>query len=157
MSIPFPLPDSIFYSLRASHPREVFRQIAHELETNCGLRAEPAIELLMASEAAGGSAIGDGVAVISCRAPTTLVLNRVCAFARLVKPVAFKGVETHPCDLVYVLISPEDEAQKHLRDLSTIIRAFRDHDFTARLRAETASERLMNLFKARDGALRAAA
>lgn len=157
MTVPFPVPDTILYALKAGHPREVFRQIAQELEVATGSPAERIVELLMVSEAAGGSTIGDGVAVVSCRAPAGLVAKRVTAFARLTRPVLFKGVEAHPCDLVFVIISPEDEAQMHLRDLSTIIRALRDHDFIERLRAESQSERLSNLFKAKDVAQRAAA
>lgn len=157
MSVPFPLPDTILYHLRAGHPREAMRQICDEMERAKGISAQIFTELLMAADQIGGSAIGDGVAVISCRAPVTAAPERVCAFAKLARPLPFKGVEDHPCDLVFVIVSPEDSAQAHLRDLSTAIRALRDRDFTARLRAESAPERIMSLFRARDVALRAAA
>ncbi len=157
MRVPFPLPDAVLYHLRASQPRECLRQICDELERVRGIQAQSITELLMAAETVGGSAIGDGVAVVSCRAPAGVMPGRICAFAKLARPVFFKGVEAHPCDLVFVIISPEDQSQAHLCDLSTAIRALRDHDFTSRLRAESSPERIMSLFRARDVALRTAA
>lgn len=157
MSAPFPLPDALLYHLRAGHPREVLRQICDELERTKGVSAALLTDRLMAAEQVGGSAIGDGVAVVSCRVPVAVTAERICAFARLSRPVPFKGVETHPCDIVYVIVSPEDAIQPHLRDLSTVVRALRDQDFAARLRAESLPERLMSLFKARDAAFRKAA
>lgn len=157
MSAPFPLPDAILYHLRAGHPREALRQICDELERVKGVPAALLTDRLMVAEQMGGSAIGDAVAVVSCRVPVHVTPERLCAFARLARPVPFKGVETHPCDIVYVVVSPEDDIQTHLRDLSTVIRALRDQDFLARLRHEVLPDRLMSLFKARDIALRKAA
>ncbi|NBX66288.1 MAG: hypothetical protein EBQ96_04755 [Proteobacteria bacterium] len=157
MSALFPFPDAVLYHLRGGHPREILRQICDGLERSKGVSATLLTDRLVAAEQVGGSAIGDGVAVVSCRVPLNVAPERLCAFAKLARPVAFKGVEQHPCDIVYVLVSPEDAIQSHLRDLSSVIRALRDQDFVARLRSETLPERLMGLFWARDAALRKAA
>lgn len=157
MTAAFPVPDAILYNLRASQPREVLRQIAHSLEIETGVAADVVTEYLMQAELTGGSCIGDGVAVVSCRVPSQVACQRLCAFARLAKPVHFKGVENLACDLVFVMLSPEDDAQKHIRDLSVVIRAMRDHDFAERLRLETAPERLLSLLKARNAVLKVAA
>ncbi|HEY8963143.1 MAG TPA: PTS sugar transporter subunit IIA [Alphaproteobacteria bacterium] len=146
----FPVPNSVVTNLRASQAREVLRQLARALELSTGVSADALHAALMTAEQLGGSAIGDGVAVIGARLPVAQCGRRVSGFAMLSKPVLFKGVEDHPCEMVYVLISPEDEAQNHLRDLSSVIRAFRDRDFLDRLQTAGTPDRITSLFKARD-------
>lgn len=146
----FPIPDSVMTNVRATAPREVLRQMARALEVATGVSADSLHLTLMAAEQVGGSAIGDGVAVVGARLPARECGRRLGGFAMLSKPVLFRGVEQHPCEMVYVLISPEDEAQNHLRDLSSVIRAFRDGDFRDRLQSAGAVDRITSLFKSRD-------
>lgn len=153
MKSSFPLPDLVLKDVRASAPREVLRQLADALERREGVEAAGLTMALMDAEAQGGSTIGDGIAVVSTRVPARLSPRRLCGFALLAKPVSFRGVENHPCDLVFVMISPDTEGQAHLRDLSSLIRALRDRDFVDRLRAVPTAERALSLFRARDMAL----
>jgi mannitol/fructose-specific phosphotransferase system IIA component (Ntr-type) len=147
----FPVPDSVITDLRAAQSREVLRQISRALELATGISSDSLHVALLAAEQLGGSAIGDGVAVVGARLPVhECGGRRLAGFAMLAKPVMFKGVETHPCEMVYVLVSPEDEAQNHLRDLSSIIRAFRDRDFIDRLQTAGTPDRITSLFRARD-------
>lgn len=157
MKAPFPLPNIVLKDVRAGHPRDVLRHMTDALELAEGIKAADFMKVLMDAEMTGGSAIGDGVAVVSARAPASVTSRRICGFAHLSKPVAFRGVEQHPCDLVYVMVSPESETQAHLRDLSTVIRALRDRDFIDRLRAAPNAERASHLFQAREIALLRAA
>jgi mannitol/fructose-specific phosphotransferase system IIA component (Ntr-type) len=150
MKTPFPFPDVVLKDIRAGHAREVLRQMADALEIAEGADAAVLMNMLMNAENSGGSAIGDGVAVVSARVPRGLAGKRLCAFAQLAKPVAFRGVEDHPCDLVFIMASPDDEAQAHLRDLSVIIRTLRDRDFLDRLRSAGTTDRMAGLFRARD-------
>ncbi|MCB1538775.1 MAG: PTS sugar transporter subunit IIA [Rhodospirillales bacterium] len=157
MTVPFPLPDITLTAVRAAQVRDVLRQMTGMLEKTHAVDSAAMAQLLMDAETTGGSAIGDGIAVISARVPVDVAPRRLCAFARLERPLAFRGVETHPCDIVYMMVTPEHEAQAHLRDLSAIIRALRDRDFVARLREADTPERVANLFRARDMALTRAA
>lgn len=150
MKAAFPFPDVVLKGFRAGHPREVFRHVTDALELAQGVDAVALASALMDAETAGGSAIGDGVAVVSARVPAAIAPHRLAAFAHLAKPVSFRGVENHPCDLVFVLISPDDQAQAHLRDLSLVIRTLRDRDFLDRLRLAGTTERAAGLFRARD-------
>jgi len=150
MKASFPFPDVVLKGFRAGHPREVLRHMTDALQLAHGVDGEALTAALMDAETAGGSAIGDGVAVVSARVPSSLMPHqRLAAFAVLDKPVSFRGVENHPCDLVYVLISPDDQAQAHLRDLSSVIRTMRDRDFLDRLRLAGSSDRAAGLFRAR--------
>lgn len=148
-NVTLPVPDSVLMDLRATQPRDALRQIARALELSCGADAECLHAALMAAEMGGGSAIGDGVAMIGVRVPVHASGLRLCGIAKLQRPVMFRGVEDHPCDIVCVLISPEDEAQRHLRDLSALIRAFRDMDFLDGVRSAVAADKVTGLFKAR--------
>lgn len=152
MKAAFPFPDVVLNGFKAGHPREVMRHMMDSLELARGVDGEALAAALMDAETAGGSAIGDGVAVVSARVPSNILPTRMCAFAHLAKAVPFRGVENHPCDLVFVLLSPEGETQSHLRDLSSVIRTLRDRDFLDRLRLAGTTERAAGLFRARDNA-----
>lgn len=157
MKAPFPLPNIVIKDVRATHARDVLRHITDALELAEGVQAPDLMKVLMDAEMTGGSAIGDGVAVVSARASALVVPRRLCAFAQLTRPVAFRGVDQHPCDLVFVMVSPDTETQSHLRDLSMVIRTLRDRDFVDRLRVAPNSERTSNLFHAREMAMSRAA
>ena len=157
MKAPFPLPNIVLKDVRAAHPRDVLRHMTDALELADGANAPDLMKVLMDAEMTGGSAIGDGVAVVSARVASSVTPRRLCAFAQLAKPVAFRGVEQHPCDLVFVMVSPDNETQAHLRDLSIVIRTLRDRDFLDRLRRAQNPERASHLFQARDIAMTQAA
>lgn len=144
-----PIPDSVLLDVRAAQPREALRQVARALELSNGIDGAAVHAALMAAEMSGGSAIGDGVAVVGVRVPVHASGARVCGIAKLARPVVFRGVEDHPCDIVCVLVSPEDEAQLHLCHLSALIRAFRDMNFLQAMRDAVASDKIVTLFKAR--------
>lgn len=152
MKASFPFPDVVLKGFKAGHPREALRHMMDSLELARGVDGDALTDALMDAERAGGSAIGDGVAVVSARVPASILPTRLCAFAHLAKPVAFRGVENHPCDLVFVLLSPDNETPSHLRDLSIVIRTLRDRDFLDRLRLAGTTERAAGLFRARDHA-----
>ncbi len=157
MNAGFPFPDTILYDFRASHPRDVFRRISKELERTDKINSRDLARLMIESEAIGDSGIGDGVAVVSVRAPSGVLTRRHCVLGKLAKPIAFKGSENQICDLVFVLLSSETETQAHIRDLSAIIRTLHDKDLLKSLRAESAPDRIMNMFYARETALYKAA
>lgn len=157
MKAPFPLPDIVLKDVRAGQPRDVLRHMTEALERAEGCDGPALLKLLLDAETIGGSSIGDGVAVVSARVPNAVTSRRLCAFAQLNKAVAFRGMEQNPCDLVFIMASPDDEAQAHLRDLSTIVRTMRDRDFCDRLRKAPNSERAAHLFRARDMAISQAA
>ncbi len=157
MKAAFPLPDTVLTSMKATLVRDVVRHLTDALAVSHGIDAQAMAKCLMDAETTGGSSIGDGVAVISARVPASVTPRRLCAFAQLDKPVFFRGVEQHPCDLVFMMVSPDNEAQAHLRDLSCIIRTLRDQDFTNRLRDAKQGDRIAGLFRARDMALTQAA
>jgi nitrogen PTS system EIIA component len=153
----FPFPDVVLLQVGGNHPREILRHLTQALERVEGVEGTALMEALMNAEISGGSAIGDGVAVVSARVSPKITSKQLCGFARLARAVPFRGVETHPCDLIYVLVTPDDQAQAHLRDLSAVIRTLRDRDFLDRLRNAETVDRLQSLFRARDIALNQAA
>jgi PTS system nitrogen regulatory IIA component len=150
MNTRFPFPDIIIENMKAGQPRDVFKNIGKELADNFLSNSDDIVQLMIDSEATGNSPIGDGVAVLGVRVPATMAPARICVFVKLDKPMAFKGTETQPCDMIFMVISPENEVQAHIRDLSAVIRTLRDRDLLASLRAQSLPDRIMNLFYARD-------
>lgn len=157
MPAPFPIPDVFLKGARGGQPREVLRHMMEALELAQGVDADLLTKALVDAEYSGGSAIGDGVAVVSARVPRSVAPKRYCVFTHMNKAVPFRGVDAHPCDLVFVLVSPDDETPSHLRDLSAVVRTLRDSDFVERLRASQNADRMAGLFRARDLAMTQAA
>lgn len=143
------LPDSVLLDVRAVQARDVLKQMALALEFASGADGAAMHAALMSAELSGGSSIGGGVAVVGVRVPAHVSMRKLCGFMRLARPVMFRGMDESPCDLVCVLISPEDEAQVHLRDLSGLIRAFKDEAFLSALNEADNAVQITQIFRAR--------
>lgn len=78
-------------------------------------------EGLLARERLGNTCLGDGVAIPHCRMPCD---RPVAALLRLAVPLDFEAPDGQPVDLLFVLVVPEDEAQRHLDVLGALAQAF---------------------------------
>lgn len=86
-----------------------------------GLEPRRLLEGLLARERLGNTCLGDGVAIPHCR----MACDRpVAALLRMAVPLDFDAPDGQPVDLLFVLVVPEDEAQRHLEILGTLAQAF---------------------------------
>lgn len=97
-----------------------------------GLDAQEIFEGVMERERLGSTGVGEGVAIPHFRSPK--VVEPAGVFARLVDPVDFNAIDDRPCDLIFMLLTPEDAGADHLRALSRVARMFRQDSVRMALR-----------------------
>jgi PTS system nitrogen regulatory IIA component len=90
------------------------------------------IELLMAREELGSTAIGQGVAIP--HAKVDCVKNLVAAFGISHKGVDFDSLDGEPAYIFFLLVAPVDSAGPHLKALARISRLLKDKFFRESLR-----------------------
>jgi len=90
------------------------------------------IEGLMAREALGSTAIGQGVGIP--HAKTDCVQKLVAAFGISKKGVDFDSLDGEPAYIFFLLVAPQDSAGPHLKALARISRLLKDKYFRDSLR-----------------------
>jgi fructose-specific phosphotransferase system IIA component len=91
------------------------------------------IDALMAREALGSTAIGQGVAIPHTK--SDCVNKLVAAFGLSKKGVDFDSLDGEPAYIFFLLIAPQDSAGPHLKALARISRLLKDKYFRDNLRS----------------------
>jgi len=91
------------------------------------------IDALMAREALGSTAIGQGIAIP--HAKSDCVTKLVAAFGLSNKGVDFDSLDGEPAYIFFLLIAPQDSAGPHLKALARISRLLKDKYFRDNLRS----------------------
>ncbi len=95
---------------------------------------------LIAREKLGSTGLGQGIAIPHCRiegcgAPLGALLT-------LAEPIDFDAPDNKPVDLVFALLVPEGEHQKHLDTLAGVARLFSQSDYCEALRTAADNDAL---------------
>jgi nitrogen PTS system EIIA component len=90
------------------------------------------IEALMAREALGSTAIGQGVAIP--HAKCDCVDKLIAAFGISRRGVDFDSLDGEPAHIFFLLVAPQDSAGPHLKALARISRLLKDKYFRDSLR-----------------------
>lgn len=143
-------PESILPALRAARKADVIREIAGHMAGVLGGPGEAAIaDALIAREALGTTAIGEGVAVPHAKLGS---LNTIAAcLARSRRGVEFGAADGLPVHFFFVVLSPQVSAGEHLKLLARFSQIFKDPEFRGRLLLEETAERIYHLVAERDG------
>lgn len=91
------------------------------------------IEALMAREALGSTAIGQGIAIPHAKSDS--VNKLIAAFGLSKKGVDFDSLDGEVAYIFFLLIAPQDSAGPHLKALARISRLLKDKYFRDALRA----------------------
>lgn len=106
------------------------------------------IEALMAREALGSTAIGQGVAIP--HAKSECVNKLVAAFGLSRKGVDFDSLDGEPAYIFFLLVAPQDSAGPHLKALARISRLLKDKYFRDSLRACTDDKSIIKIVSQED-------
>lgn len=90
------------------------------------------LEALMAREALGSTAIGQGVAIP--HAKCDCVTKLTAAFGLSKKGIDFDSLDGEPAHIFFLLVAPQDSAGPHLKALARISRLLKDKYFRDSLR-----------------------
>jgi nitrogen PTS system EIIA component len=106
------------------------RAAVERLPLGPGADREMLVEVMLAREAAGSTAVGDGIAIPHVRAP--VVQNGVqpaVALCTLARPVDFGARDGKPVHTLFLLVTPTITA--HLQILARLAAALHDPEFKA--------------------------
>ncbi len=90
-------------------------------------------DAVMERERLGSTGVGEGVAIPHAR--LSGIDAPIGGFVRLREGVEFEAIDDRPCDLIFMLLAPEDSGADHLRALAQVSRVFRQSSVRDALRA----------------------
>lgn len=108
---------------------------------------EEVLAAVLAREAAGSTAIGEGVAIPHARSPH--VSAPLLAVGRAAVPIDFHAADGLPVTLVFLLAVPTAEPSFHLKTLAAISRIAADKDLLRQLNAAADPRQLFDLISSR--------
>jgi len=127
---------AIITDLKSTKKEEVMRELVDAL-INAGeiekRYRNKLIEALMAREALGSTAIGQGIAIP--HAKCDCVNKLIAAFGLSKKGVDFDSLDGELAYIFFLLVAPQDSAGPHLKALARISRLLKDKYFRDTLRA----------------------
>ncbi|MBI5872626.1 MAG: PTS sugar transporter subunit IIA [Candidatus Omnitrophica bacterium] len=106
------------------------------------------VELLMAREALGSTAIGHNVGIP--HAKTDCVKDLIGAFGLSKKGVDFDSLDGEPVYIFFLLLAPQDSAGPHLKALARISRLIKDKYFRDILRQSKDKKDVVRIIEAED-------
>jgi PTS system nitrogen regulatory IIA component len=132
----------IFYGLRGDDKPAVLRAIVNGLTLPPNSDRESLAQLLMAREALGSTAIGEGIAIPHVRRPILFNTSTPSiSLCFIEKPIDFTAFDGQPVFAIFLIISPT--ARLHLHLLSRLSFALHDSRFKASLARRAAPEDIL--------------
>ena len=127
---------AILTDIKSNKKEDVIKELVDaliasgDIEKRCRTKL---IESLMAREALGSTAIGQGIAIP--HAKSDCVEKLVAAFGLSKKGVDFDSLDGELAYIFFLLVAPQDSAGPHLKALARISRLLKDKYFRDTLRA----------------------
>ena len=106
------------------------------------------IEVLMAREALGSTAIGQGIAIPHGKCESVSKLTAALGISR--QGVNFDSLDGEPVYIFFLLIAPIDSAGPHLKALARISRLLKDKYFRDNLKAAKDEKAILTLVQQED-------
>lgn len=136
------LAGGIHYRIGGDDKPAVLRHVVEAMRLPGEVDREFLFQVLLAREALGSTAIGDGIAVPHVRTPVILHLERpMVTLCFLERPVDFAALDGQPVEVVFALTSPTVRAHLHL--LSRLAFALRDPELRAAIARQASREELL--------------
>jgi PTS system nitrogen regulatory IIA component len=105
----------IFYDLPGDTPEAALREVVTRLALPPGLDPEFLLQTLLAREALGSTAIGNGIAIPHVRNPIVGPTGEsAISLCFLKNPIDFDAVDGQPVSTLFTLVSPDVKAHLHL-------------------------------------------
>jgi PTS system nitrogen regulatory IIA component len=145
----------IVAGLDGSDKREILRAVVDRMHLPESFDRSVLYQLLLAREAVGATAVGDGIAIPHPRHPVILPVGRTTVtLCFLERPVdfGFGTPDSQPVHTLFVLVSPTIRA--HLRMLARIACALRDEPLRAVLKRRGAPEEILGAIRRMEASYR---
>ena len=133
-------------NVTGSDLREVFTQVLAGLPVPESFGTGTLLELFLARESLGSTAIGEGIAIPHPRQPVLLTVpGSVVRLCFLDKPLDMKTPDGKPVDKLFLMICPT--AHDHLQLLARLAAILRVESVTQALQEQAATPRLLELIQ----------
>ena len=106
------------------------------------------IEVLLAREALGSTAIGQGIAIPHGKSECVSQMTAALGISK--KGIAFDSLDGEPVYVFFLLIAPIDSAGPHLKALARISRLLKDKYFRENLKSSKDDEAILKLISFED-------
>ena len=106
------------------------------------------IDVLMAREALGSTAIGQGIAIPHGKSDATDKL--VAALAISKRGIPFDSLDGEPANIFFLLVAPVDSAGPHLKALARVSRLLKDKFFRDCLKNSKTNKDILDLVSRED-------
>jgi nitrogen PTS system EIIA component len=118
----------VHHGLDAADREAAIRAVVERMPLGAGEERETLIEIMLAREAGGSTAVGDGIAIPHVRAPVVQSGARpAIALCTLAHPIDFGARDKKPVHTLFLLLTPSVSA--HLQILARLAAALHDADF----------------------------
>lgn len=107
------------------------------------------VEILLAREALGSTAIGQGIAIPHGKCDCVTKLTSALAVSK--KGIDFDSLDGEPAYIFFLLIAPIDSAGPHLKALARISRLLKDKYFRESLKSLKDEKAIWKLVSQEDG------
>lgn len=146
--------DLVLPSISVTNYKQVLQTLVSEVSGHVACNPEEILSSLMEAEKNNSSGMGEGVAIPHARLPG--LVRSFGTLATLKKPVNFYAPDDAPVDLVFLLLSPEEDGPLHLRRLSRISRLLGNVQLCNTIRETEDAETIRSLITAPAGWMMAA-
>lgn len=135
--------DSVRVGVPATSKKMLFQQLAARAAACVDGDAATILACLNAREKTGNTGYGAGTAIPHCRHDGAQRVRGL--FLRLAEPIDYRAVDGVPVDMVFLLLSPHDAGDAHLKALAAVSRLFRDPEMTRKLRGARSGDAIFAL------------
>ncbi|MFL5378688.1 MAG: PTS sugar transporter subunit IIA [Myxococcales bacterium] len=144
----------IHHGLSAPDRDAAIRAVVERMPLGAEADRETLIEIMLAREAAGSTAVGDGIAIPHVRAPVVQSGARpAIALCTLARPIDFGARDQKPVHTLFVLLTPSVGA--HLQMLARLAAALHDEGFKAAVLRRAPAEDILAEARRLDAAAKA--
>ncbi|NLE65732.1 MAG: PTS sugar transporter subunit IIA [Elusimicrobia bacterium] len=150
----FLCPDAVIADLKASTKQELIEEMVSCMVDAGAFEKKhkvKIIDVLMAREALGSTAIGQGIAIPHGK--TDCVDKLVAGIGVSKKGIDFDALDGDPAYIFFLLAAPLDSAGPHLKALARVSRLLKDKYFRESLKAAKTKKEILELISREDSQL----
>ena len=137
-------PENVILNLDVSSKAQALQAMSASASELAAVPADTILSALLKREKLGSTGVGQGVALPHTR--ITGIGRPVAMVARLKQPIDFKSIDGQPVDIVFLLLTPDEEPNKHLNVLACFSRKLRSPGVLDQMRAAKDATSLYSCF-----------
>lgn len=140
--------ETINVDLKSNNKKGVIEELVTPVAQLAGVAPEELIQVLLERESLGSTGIGGGVGIPhgKLKALDSLILG----FGLSRKGVDFESMDGRPTFIFFLLLTPENATDLHLKLLARISRLLKDEGFKKRLKQADTSEEILTIIREED-------